>query len=241
MGTGGHAWLAACVALSAAWILGASWQSEHGTLTTALRGALGGLAAFGIALIGYGLLQIGGVELRWELVAHGAWPALGFAALVGLIEETAKLGGILLATPAVLPIGRPRTVLRTTAAVAAVFAIAEATLAARGATWSVALGRAAFGPVAHAVLAAPFAVALAEAAGSPRSRVAVRLAVSLVLAALLHGLGDWSVAQPGWGRVGFAAALLAPTFWLYAHCRIRAAAAVRAAGPRGEGRLSPSS
>jgi hypothetical protein len=69
------------------------------------------------------------------------------------------------------------------------------------------------------VLAAPFAVALAYAPGVSRGRLALRLAVTVGLAALLHGLGDWSVARPGWGQVGFAAALLAPTLWLYAGAR----------------------
>ncbi len=224
METQGPAWLAACASLGAAWILASSWQAEAGTARTALRGLLGGLAALGTASIGYGVLQIAGLDIRWEWITNGAWPALGFAALVGLVEEAAKLAGILLAAPPQEQGGRSRSVLRTTAAVAAVFAIAEATLALHGASWSVALGRAALGPVAHAVLAAPFAVALAEAAGVSRGRLALRLAVTVGVAALLHGFGDWSVARPGWGRLGFAAALLAPTLWLYGRARLRAGA-----------------
>jgi len=221
MGTHGAAWLAACSALGAAWLLAASWRAETGTVPTAVRGLFGGLAALGTAYIGYGLMQIGGLDVRWEWIERGAWPALGFAALIGLVEEAAKAAGIALAAPATRREGRARTVWRTTAAVAAVFAIAEALLTLRGASWPVALGRAALGPVAHGLLAAPVAVALAETTGVSRTRFALRLLLAVTLAALLHGLGDWSVARPGWGRAGFAAALLAPTLWLYAHARQR--------------------
>jgi RsiW-degrading membrane proteinase PrsW (M82 family) len=219
IGTNGTAWLAACVSLGALWILATSWRAETGTAQTALRGLLGGLAALGTAYIGYGVLQIAGLDIRWEWITEGTWPALGFAALVGLVEEAAKLAGIALAAPPPGESARSDSVLRTTAAVAAVFATVEALLALRGASWPVALGRAALGPVAHGVLAAPFAMALAEAAPVSRAHLVLRLAVALCFAALLHGLGDWSVARPGWGRAGFAAALLAPTLWLYARAR----------------------
>src|SRR5690242_15839033 len=213
MGTHGTAWFATCVAVAAVWVLALSWRSEGGTAPTAARGVLGGLAALGTAFIFYGLMEAAGVGIRWEWIEKGAWPALGFAALIGLVEEVAKAAGIALASPALFRRGRERSVLSTGAAVAAVFAVAEALLTLRGASWPVALSRAALGPVAHGVLAAPAAMALAYAAGVPRARLALRLAVAIGLAALLHGLGDWSVAQPGWGRVGFAAALLAPTLW----------------------------
>lgn len=219
IGTDGTAWLAACVSLGALWVLATSWRAESGTARTALRGLLGGLAALGTAYIGYGVLQIAGLDIRWEWITKGTWPALGFAALVGLVEEAAKLAGIALAVPSQGEGARSRDVLRTTAAVAAVFATAEASLALRGASWPVALGRAALGPVAHGVLAAPFAMALAEATRVSRARLGLHLAAALCFAALLHGLGDWSVARPGWGRAGFAAALLVPTLWLYARAR----------------------
>ena len=229
MGTHGTAWLATCVALAAAWVLALSWRSEAGTARTAARGVLGGLAALGTAFIFYGLMEAAGLGIRWEWIQRGAWPALGFAALVGLVEELAKAAGIALASPALFRRGRERSVLATGAAVVAVFAVAEALLTLRGASWPVALGRAAFGPVAHGVLAAPVAMALAHAAGLSRARVALRVAVAIGLAALLHGLGDWSVARPGWGRVGFAATLLVPTLWLYARARAPLACALRSA------------
>jgi RsiW-degrading membrane proteinase PrsW (M82 family) len=219
MGTQGTAWLATCVALAAIWVLALSWRSKDGTAPTAARGVLGGLAALGTAFILYGLMQAAGLDIRWEWIERGAWPALGFAALIGLVEEVAKAAGIALASPALFQRGRERSVLYTAASVTAVFAIAEALLTVRGASWPIALGRAALGPVAHGVLAAPTAVALAYAAGTSRARLALRLMVAIGLAALLHGLGDWSVARPGWGRMGFAAVLLVPTFWLYACAR----------------------
>ena len=243
MGAHGATWLVACAGLGAVWVLAAAWRAEAGTLLAALRGVLGGLAALGTASLSYGLLQVAGLDIRWEWIQKGAWPALGFAALVGLVEEAAKVTGIVLAAPGRLREACARDVLRTTAAVVAVFAIAEALLTLRGASWPVALGRAALGPVAHGVLAAPAAVALAEAAGVSRTRLALRLVIGVALAALLHGLGDWSVARPGWGRAGFMAALLAPTLWLYARGRRRVVGATvifdRSASGDGLGSPSP--
>ncbi|HTP30449.1 MAG TPA: PrsW family glutamic-type intramembrane protease [Anaeromyxobacteraceae bacterium] len=223
MTTEGPAWLAACTAVGAVWVLAASWRAEAGTVPAALRGLLGGLAALGTASILYQLMQSVGLDIRWGWIEKDAWPALGFAALVGLVEETAKLAGIAVALPGPRNGGNALGLLRTTVAVAAVFAIAEALFSLRGGSWPVALSRAVLGPVAHGVLAAPFAVVLANAAGVPRARFAARLATGLVLAALLHGFGDWSLARNAYGRVGFAVALLAPTFWLYARARVHAA------------------
>ncbi len=223
----GLAWPISCLALGALWVLAASWRAEGGAARIAFRGLLGGLAALGLASVGYGVVQLSGIDLRWEWIARGAWPALGLAAVVGVVEEGAKLAGIVLAAPPARH-GR-RSVLRVATSVAAVFAIAEAALVLGGSSWPVALSRAAFGPVAHGVLAAPFAVALADATGISRPRFTLRLAVAVALAALLHGLGDWSVARPGWGRVGFAAALMAPTLWLYARGRAPRLSTVRSA------------
>lgn len=219
MGAHGAMWMVACAGLAAAWVLAASWRAETGTVVSAVRGVLGGLAALGTASIGYGLLQVAGLEIRWEWIQTGAWPAVGFAAIVGLVEETAKVAGIALAAPGTLRRTRARDVVRTSAAVAAVFAVAEALLALRGASWPVALGRAALAPVGHGVLVAPAAVVLAEASGGSRARLAGRLAIGVALAALLHGVGDWSVGHAGWGRAAFMASMLAPTLWLYARAR----------------------
>ena len=219
MSTTGLPWLAACASFGALWVLAASWNRERGGGATALRGVLGGLTAFVTAWGAYAVVQAAGVDIRWDWLSAGPWTALGAAAGIGLIEEGAKLTGIALAVSPPRRGNRRSNVLRTAAAATAVFAVAEAALALRGASWPIALGRAALGPVAHALLAAPFAVALAEASGVSRRRLAVRVGGTFLLAAALHGLGDWSVARPGWGQVGFAAVLLAPALWLFAHAR----------------------
>jgi RsiW-degrading membrane proteinase PrsW (M82 family) len=213
VGVGGPGWLLVSLALGALWVFVASARSGDGRLAVAARGVLGGLAAWGAASIGYGLLQISGFVLTWSWIADGSWPALGAAGVVGLVEESAKLLGVALAAPP----GRPqRTVFGTTLTVASVFAVVEAALSLRGISWPVALTRMALGPVAHGLLAAPFAVALSGIAGLPRGRAALRIALAVGLAALLHGFGDFCVAHDGWGRAGFASALLAPALWLYA-------------------------
>ncbi|HET9599431.1 MAG TPA: PrsW family glutamic-type intramembrane protease [Anaeromyxobacteraceae bacterium] len=226
--TYGLPWLLACAALGGLWILAANWRAES-TWRAAVRGVLGGLAALGTAAIGYEVLAALELMPRWEAIAGPALgPAVGFALLVGGVEELAKLAGVVLAAPAARsPQQRRRAVVRTTASVAAVFALAEAALALPGASWPVALSRAALGPVAHALLAAPFAVALADATGVSPRRLALRVAIAVALAAALHAAGDWSIAHPGWGQVGFAAALLAPALWLFLRAR-RARAAVPA-------------
>ncbi len=213
----------ACLIVGVLWTVAASWRAESGTLAAAIRGVLGGLAALGTASVAYGVIQIAGLRVSWESVSSGAWPALGFAAVIGLVEEGAKLTGIVLAVPS----RGKRSVVQTTAAVAAVFAVAEAAVALRGASWPLALSRAALGPVAHAVLAAPMAVALVEGQPASRSQRALRLLIAVGFASALHGLGDWSVAHEGWGRVGFAAAMAAPALWLYLRARFAATARVQ--------------
>jgi hypothetical protein len=217
VGADGIGWLLACFALGALWIALAAWRGGDRRLSTAMRGALGGLAAFWAASIGYGLLDLCGVSVQWEWLTRGTWSAVGLAALIGLVEEGAKLVGIGLAAAAGEQ-GR-RHVIGMTMAVAAVFGVAEAAFAVRGASWPVAFARLAFAPIAHGILAAPVAFAMAGAAHLPRLRLLGRLALGVGLASLIHGLGDWSILQAGWGRLGFALSLLAPTLWLYAHLR----------------------
>lgn len=222
MRTEGLAWLAACAALAAAWVVAASWQPGR-TASTALRGVLGGAVALAAAWLGYAAIAAAGLDLRWEWLSAGAWPALGAAAAIGAVEEGAKLLGIAIAVTPPRRGPRRRNVLGTSAAAVAVFAVAEAALALNGASWGVALSRAALGPVAHALLAAPFAVVLAEAADGAPARRALRVAAAAAVAAALHGASDFCVARQGWGRLGFAAALLAPAVWLYLRARLRPA------------------
>ncbi|GEJ58184.1 PrsW family glutamic-type intramembrane protease [Anaeromyxobacter diazotrophicus] len=229
MSTEGLAWLAACVALAATWVVAVAWQPGR-TGATALRGIAGGAIALAAAWLAYRAAAAAGLDLRWEWLSAGAWPALGAAAAIGIIEEGAKLLGIALAVSPPRRGHRRRNVLGTSAAAVAVFAVAEAALALRGASWPLALSRAALGPVAHGLLAAPFAVALAEATAAPRGRLALRVAAAAAIAAALHGLGDFCVARAGWGRFGFAAALLLPALWLFARARARPARGAQMGG-----------
>ncbi len=212
VGAAGIPWLLACAALGAIWIAAASWRSGDGRAVTALRGLLGGLAALGAASASYGLLQLAGLDLRWEWVARGTLPALGLTALIGVVEESAKLLGLVLATP---PRAGRRGVLCTAMAVAAVFAVAEAANALAAASWALALARLTFAPVAHALLSAPFAVVLSEARELPLGARIWRLAVAAAASASLHALGNFSLTRPGWGQLGYAAALLLPALWLF--------------------------
>src|SRR5690349_223990 len=86
----------ACAVSGAAWTALAAWKGElRGRL--AARALLAGVGAFGVALIGYELAAIAGLLVEWELVLRGE---LGTAALVatviGIVEEGAKLAGLLL-------------------------------------------------------------------------------------------------------------------------------------------------
>ena len=215
-GAGGTAWLAACAALAAVWVAAASWRAGDRPGAVALRGLLGGLAALGSASVGYGLLELAGLDVRWEWVGRGTLPALGFAAAVGVVEEGAKLLGLVLATP---PGAGRRGVLATALSVAAVFAVAEAASVLAAAPWPLALTRLTLAPVAHALLSAPFAMVLAEARALPLGQRSLRLAVAAAASAALHGLGNLGLARPGWGQAVYAAALLAPTVWIFARAR----------------------
>jgi RsiW-degrading membrane proteinase PrsW (M82 family) len=181
-----------------------------------LRGLLGGGAAFGLALVAYDLLGAAGFGPRWEAVLAGSWPALATALVIGLVEEGAKLGGIALSMRRA---EQPGAVMATTVGVCAAFAGLETATALTGAPMGLAAGRALLAPVAHAVLAAPigFAVAAASRRGWRVGLVAVPAAV--LLAAALHALGDLALAAPRFGRIGFAAALVAPVLVIYLHAR----------------------
>jgi RsiW-degrading membrane proteinase PrsW (M82 family) len=221
MGVAGVPWIASCALVGGAWATAASWRAEGGRFRAAFRGALGGAAAVFSASGAFDVIQFAGVDLGWASIERDAWPGLVLALLIGVVEEAAKLAGIVLAAP---PRQGARGVLRTAMLVAVVFAVSEAAVGMVGGSWGIALGRAALGPVAHALLSAPMAVVLADAAERPDRLLPVRLALAFAAAATLHGLGDWSIARPVWGRAGFMAALLAPTLWLY----VRARAAVPA-------------
>jgi RsiW-degrading membrane proteinase PrsW (M82 family) len=205
----------------ALWAVLAARRAGERTAGFASYALLGGAAAFGLALAAYELVAVAGVDVRWERIARGDGEAFAMAAAIGFIEEGAKLVGILLV---VERRGlRTRTVLAVAAGVAAGFASLETLMVLRGEHSGAAFARAAFGPVAHALLAVPVALAVAPAL---RSRVpAAALALPLLASAALHGAGDLSLAFSRIGYTGYALALITPALMLFARSRRRAASA----------------
>lgn len=195
-----------CATSGVAWASAASRRAPEGLVPAAVRGLLAGAGAFGLALAAYDLLEAAGLAVRWQgILAGGAGAAL-LAAVVGLVEESAKAAGILLA----LPRGAtPAAVRPATVAVAAAFAALETAVTLGAAPSGILLARAALAPVAHAVLAAP--VGLAIAAGvRDGGRRWLLLAPALAASAALHALADLSLASSRFAHAGYAAALAAP-------------------------------
>jgi hypothetical protein len=213
MGTLDTAHLGVCALSGTAWAAFAAWRAPGGSAWGLGRGLAGGGAAFGLALAAYSLLEAAGLEIRWDRVLAGGWPAVLLAAQIGLVEEGAKLAGIALATTR--PEG-PGSVMRSTVAVSSAFAALEASVALSGADAGTAAARALLAPVAHAALAVPLGFAVAAMVRRGRLRW---LGPGLLTAAALHGAGDLSLTVPGYGRLGYAAALLAPALAAYLHAR----------------------
>jgi len=216
-------------AAAAGWaVVGAVRVRDHRP-ELALRGLLGGGAAFGVAFSAYELLEAAGLGLRWERLLEGGWSAAGAALVIGLIEEGAKLAGIALA---VRETARRRAVMAVTLGVCAGFAALESVTALSGVPAGPALTRALLAPVAHALLAVPlgFSVALAAQRGWRAGLLIVPAA--LAVAALLHGAGDLALTVPRYGRLGFATALAAPMLALFLHDRRFALQATHAQVPR---------
>jgi hypothetical protein len=207
------------VAAAAAWARFAAWRAGGVRRPSIPFALLGGAAAFGVALVTFELAARAGLEIRWERLGRGDVAAFLLAGAIGLVEEGAKLAGLLLVVERGI---RTRAALVTATGVAGGFSALEA-LAVLGPEggW-VAFTRAALGPVAHALLAVPFALALAPALRGRRP--AATLALPLLAAAALHGAGDLALALPG-ARAGFALALAAPALLLFARGRRRRAAA----------------
>jgi RsiW-degrading membrane proteinase PrsW (M82 family) len=208
----------------AAWAHLAARRAGEGCGPLALRALLGGVAAFGIALSGYDLAALAGAEVRFERLAHGDAGALLAALAIGLVEEGAKLIGLLLVVERGLGRG---AVLAAAAGVAAGFASLEAILVLHGETSAIAFARAALGPVAHALLAAPLALGVAAAQAQASRRWAL-IVPALLASAALHGAADLSLALPSVGTAGFAVALAAPAVLAFA--LERRGAAIRAEG-----------
>jgi RsiW-degrading membrane proteinase PrsW (M82 family) len=210
--------LAALATASAVgWSLAGAARVARGQREVALRGLLGGAAAFGVALSAYQLLSLGGLDPRWERVLGGGWPAVIATLIIGLVEEGAKLAGLLLV---VRQAWRPGQVMAMTIGVAAAFGGLETALSLAGGPPPAAIARALLSPVAHAVLAAPLGFAVAHAARRGRRVALVVLPLALGVSALLHAAGDLSLASPRWGQLGYASALLAPVLALFLHARL---------------------
>jgi RsiW-degrading membrane proteinase PrsW (M82 family) len=181
----------------------------------ALRALLGGAAAFGLSAAAYDGFALAGLAVRWETVAGGG-PASVLAALaIGAFEEGAKLAGILLVLDRR---SRPGAVAAAAVGVAAGFSALEAVVVLGGEASAAALVRAALGPAAHALLAAPLALGIVAWGGRPGRR-ALALSIALAAAAALHGGSDLALAVPGVGPYGYAAALALPAFVLFARKR----------------------
>ncbi len=216
----------AAVGSGAAWAKLAACRAGERTTAFAVHALLGGAAAFGLALAAYEAAARLGVDVSWERIARGDAAAFLFAAAVGLVEEGAKLTGLLLVVERGV---RTRAALAAAVGVAAGFSALETLVVLGGERSGLAFTRAALGPVAHALLAVPFALAVAPALRSKRP--AVGLAIPLVASAALHGAGDLSIALPGVGHVGYALALAAPAFMLFARTRARRRRALPGAVP----------
>ncbi len=199
----------------AAWAQLAARRAGEGRGAFPLRALLGGAAAFGIALSAYDLAAAAGAELRFEGLAGGGAAALLAALAIGLVEEGAKLAGLLLAVERGLGRG---AIAAAGAGVSAGFAALEAILVLHGETSAPAFARAALGPVAHALLAAPLAVGVA-AAHARRARPWVPVVPALLASAVLHGAADLSLAVPRVGGAGYALALAAPAVAAFALAR----------------------
>ena len=199
-----------------AWAVAAAVRAGERRVGFVLHALLAGFAAAGLAFLAYDAASRAGFDVRWERIARGdAW-AFVLAAGIGLVEEGSKLAGLLLVVDRGV---RTRSALAVAAGVAAGFSILESLLVLGREASGAAFARAALGPVAHALLAVPAALAVAPALRSRRPALA--LALPLAASAALHGAGDLSLALPGIGHAGYALALAAPALVLFARARRR--------------------
>lgn len=204
----------------AAWARFAAVRAGERRRAFVLHALLGGAAAFGLAAAAYELATRLGVDVRWDWITQGDATAFLLAGTVGLVEEGAKLAGVLLVVERGV---RTRAALAVAAGVAAGFATLETLVVLGGEATGTAFARAALAPVAHGLLAIPVALAVGPALRSRRPALA--LALPLAASAALHGAGDLSLALPGVGHAGYALALAAPAMVLFARARRRRRAA----------------
>lgn len=201
-----------------AWAQLAAWRVGQARAPFAVRSLLGGAAAFALALSAYDLSVLAGVSVRWETLERGDHGAVLLAAVIGLVEEGAKLAGLLLVVDRTF---RRRSVVAAAVGVAAGFAALEGLAVLKGHPSAPVLARAALAPVAHAVLALP--LALGTAIALRRRGGWLALVPALLASAAFHAAGDFSLARPHVGPIGYAAALAAPAVALFLAERARRA------------------
>lgn len=194
----------------------------------AVRALLGGAAAFGLARLAFEAVRLLGLDPSWERLTRGDAAALLLAAVIGLVEEGAKLAGVLLAVQRGV---RARAAIATAFGVAAAFAALEAILSLAGDRSTSAFARAALGPIAHGLLLVPAALAVSPALRSRRPALA--LLVPLGASAALHAVGDLSVALSSGYPVGYAVALGGPALVLFTRGRRTRARAFDREAPGG--------
>jgi RsiW-degrading membrane proteinase PrsW (M82 family) len=211
--------LAVGAASGAAWARIAAWRAGAVRRPSVPFALLGGAAAFGLALVAFEAAARAGLDLRWERLTRGGAGAFAAAATIGLVEEGAKLAGLLLVVSRGI---RTRAALAAATGVAGGFAALESLAVLAPDPGLVAFARAVLAPVGHALLAVPVAIAIAPALRARRPALA--LVLPLLASAALHGAGDLALALPG-ARAGFALALVAPALLLFARGRRRRAAA----------------
>jgi hypothetical protein len=202
----------------AGWAVLAARRAGYGTAVFTFRSLLGGVAALGLAVSAYDLAALSGVRVSWEALTRGGIPAIAAATALGLVEEGAKLAGLLLVVERGF---RRGAVLAAAVGVSAGFAAIEATLVLRGDASTPALARATLAPVAHARRAVPLALGVSAWLGRRRTgRAAPLLAlaalpIALAISAALHGAADLALALGGAGTTVYAAALAAPALYLF--------------------------
>lgn len=220
----------------AAWARLAALRAGERRFGFALHALLGGAAAFGLALAAYELALRLGLDVRWERLQAGDATAFLLAGAIGLVEEGAKLAGVLLVVGRGV---RTRTALAVAFGVAAGFSVLETLVTLAGDSSAAAFARAALGPIAHGLLLVPAGLAVAPALRARRPALA--LALPLAASAALHGAGDLSLALSGVGYTGYALALAAPALVLFARARRRPlpGPAAPAVGDPGAARAAP--
>jgi RsiW-degrading membrane proteinase PrsW (M82 family) len=218
------------IASGAAFARVAALRGGERRLVFPVRALLGGAAAFGLSPLAFDVTTLLGLGTWWHHLAPGEAGALNAAVGIGLVEEGAKLAGVLLAVERGV---RTRAAVATGFGVAAGFATLEAIVSLAGDASASAFARAALGPVAHGLLLVPAALAVAPALRSRRPALA--LALPLGASAALHAASDLSlVVWPGdaaFYTAGYAAALLTPALLLFAYGRAARLQASRPAAP----------